>query len=161
MSPTPYYIIIVALLMTPMALQAQGNDSRHLRIDSLRRQRSDSLRSDYEEWLRNEPLKPSPRDSQTLAPLPPSMPLPRPEQLAPQHPKVSINIMTPAFKTELQLAYQSHQLEEMRKQQQGGAMMVGVSPLSLIGFVLQKIFPSRKSKKEREREKLQRVLDNY
>ena len=69
--------------------------------------------------------------------------------------------MTPKLRTDMQLAYQSHWLEEQRKAQQGGAMTIGVSPLSLIALVIDKILPKRKSKKQRQREKLQQILDNY
>lgn len=146
-------IAILLLLMATAAVRAQTDDWRRLRADS--------LKSDYEEWLRNEPMKPSLRDSQALAPLPPSIPLPSPQQLKPDHPKISINIMTPTLRTDMQLAYQSHWLEQQRKEQQGGAMMIGVNPLSLVGIVLHKLFPHRKSKKQRQREKLQQILDNY
>ena len=61
----------------------------------------------------------------------------------------------------MQLAYQSHWLDEQRKSQTGGAMTIGVNPLHLLGYLLHKLFPDRKSKKQREREKLQRILDNY
>ena len=69
--------------------------------------------------------------------------------------------MTPQLRTEMQLAYHSHWLEEQHKMQEGGAMTIGINPLHVLGYVLQKLFPNRKSKKQREREKLQRILDNY
>lgn len=128
--------------------------------DNKYRLRQDSLKNDYEEWLRNEPLRSS-FDSLAVAPMTPQMPAVPVSELKPRLPEVSINIMTPAFKTEMQLAYQSHWLEEQRKEQQGGAMMMGVNPLSLIGYLLSKIIPHRKSKKERERERLKQILDNY
>lgn len=61
----------------------------------------------------------------------------------------------------MQLAYQSHWLEEQRKAQIGGAMTIGVNPLSLIAWAVKKIFPRRKSKKRRQREKLKQIIDNY
>ena len=121
----------------------------------------DSTKDDYEEWLRNEPLKPELRDSSALSPIPPSMMRLDPSKIKPKHPPISINIMTPQLRTDMQLAYQSHWLEEQRKAQQGGAMTIGVSPLSLIALVIDKILPKRKSKKQRYREKLQQILDNY
>jgi hypothetical protein len=72
--------------------------------------------------------------------------------------------MTPKLRTDMQLAYQSHWLEEQRKEQKGGAMMVGVNPLCLIAFTISKLFPSlsnSKSKKERQREHLRQVLEHY
>ncbi len=121
----------------------------------------DSTKSDYEEWLRNEPLKVAGRDSSFLQPLPPQKVVEHPHNLAPKHQPVAINIMTPDLRTNMQLAYQSHWLEEQRKEQAGGAMTIGVNPVALIGWVIYKIFPERKSKKQRKREKLQRILDNY
>ena len=148
-----YILPFVLLLMTTTCHAQVSDDDKH-------RLRQDSLRNDYEERIRNEPQKSS-SDSLTVAPMMPQMPIVPPSELKPKHPEVSINIMTPAFKTEMQLAYQSHWLEEQRKEQQGGAKMIGVNPLSLIGYVLSKILPHRKSKKEREREKLKQILDNY
>ena len=79
----------------------------------------------------------------------------------PERPQVNINIITPALRTDMRLAYQSHWLEEQRKEQQAGAMTIGVNPISLIGCLISKLFPHRKSKKQREREKLKQILDNY
>ena len=121
----------------------------------------DSTKDDYEEWLRNEPLKPELRDSSAISPIPPSMMRLDPSKIQPKHPPISINIMTPKLRTDMQLAYQSHWLEEQRKAQQGGAMTIGVNPLSLLALVVEKIMPKRKSKKQRYREKLQQILDNY
>ena len=140
-----------------MLLAASPSAAQH--PDDCRRLQADSLRADYEEWLRREPLRPVPHDSNALQPLPPARI--QYAEAPPQSPNVSINIMTPAFRTELQLAYQSHQLEEQRKAQQGGAMTIGTNLIPLVGHLLRKLFPQRKSKKQREREKLQRVLDNY
>lgn len=142
------------LVLTTTSVRAQTGDDK-------RRLRTDSAKADYEEWLRNEPLQSTAHDSSFVRPLPPSLRNASPQELMPTRSKVSIPIMTPAFRTEMQLAYQSGQLERMRKEQQGGAMMIGVNPLSILGYVLSKVLPHRKSKKEREREKLKLVLDNY
>ena len=121
----------------------------------------DSARNDYEEWLRNEPKKDIARDSSILQPLPSSIPVPHPHNLEPQHTPVSVVIMTLELRTDMRLAYQSHWLEEQRKEQKGGAMMNGINPFSLIAWAVYKIFPKHKSKKQRQREHLQQVLDNY
>ena len=89
------------------------------------------------------------------------LPIISPEKLSPSRPPISVVIMTPKLRTEMQLAYQSHWLEEQRKSQKGGAMTAGINPLSLVAWVVSKIIPHRKSKKQRQREKLQQVLDNY
>ena len=117
--------------------------------------------NDFKEWLRNEPLQPSQNDSMAISPIPPSIPVDDPMKLNPKHPPISINIMTPKLRTDMQLAYQSHWLEEQRKAQQGGAMTIGINPLSLLALVIDKIMPKRKSKKQRYREQLQQILDNY
>lgn len=152
MSRASYILLLLVLAAT--GARAQGSEDR-------RRVRTDSTKTDFEEWLRNEPQELPMHDSTVLCPLPPSLPSIRSERLMNSRPKISIPIMTPALKTDMKLAYQSHWLEEQRKEQQRGAMMVGVSPMAIIGYVLGKLFPHRKSKKEREREKLQRILDNY
>ena len=148
------YIIMLSLLTLAMAVRAQVVE------DGKRLQKPDSLKNDYEEWLRNEPLRPK-QDSLAIQPMPPITPVTDPRELHPKHPPISINIMTPKLRTDMQLAYQSHWLEEQRKAQQGGAMTIGVSPLSLIALVIDKILPKRKSKKQRYREQLQQILDNY
>ena len=69
--------------------------------------------------------------------------------------------MTPALRQDMRLAYQSHWLEEERKAQKGGAMTMGINPISLVAWVVHKMFPKHKSKKQRQREQLQQILDNY
>ena len=149
------HIIMLSLITLALAVRAQGHDDGRKHIEA------DSVKNDFEEWLRNEPLREVSHDSTLLRPLPPSMPIVHPRELQPKPPSVSINIMTPNMKTDAALAYQSHWLEEQRKAQQGGAVTIGVSPLAVIGYVLHKLFPKRKSKKQRERERLQQILDNY
>ena len=149
------YVIMLSMLALAMMVRAQvEEDVKRLHVP-------DSTKDDYEEWLRNEPLKPELHDSSALRPIPPSIMRLDPSKIKPKHPPISINIMTPKLRTDMQLAYQSHWLEEQRKAQQGGAMTIGVSPLSLIALVIDKILPKRKSKKQRQREKLQQILDNY
>lgn len=142
------------LLMTTTCHAQVSDDDKH-------RLRQDSLRSDYEEWLRNEPLRSAPRDSQVISPMESHFSAVNPLEQIPERSKVNINIITPALKTDMRLAYQSHWLEERRKELQGGAMTTVVNPISLIGYFISKLFPHRKSKKQREREKLKQILDNY
>ena len=137
-----------------VAVRAQVEDKKRLHVP-------DSTKSDFEEWLRNEPLRPELHDSSAISPIEPSMMRADPSKIKPQHPPISINIMTPELQTDMQLAYQSHWLEEQRKAQKGGAMTIGVNPLSLIAIVIHKLFPKHKSKKQRQREQLQEILDNY
>ena len=149
------YVIILSMLALAMMVWALvEEDRKRLHVP-------DSAKSDYEEWLRNEPLRPELHDSTAISPIPPSMMRVDPSKIKPQHPPISINIMTPELRTEMALAYQSHWLEEQRKAQQGGAMTIGVNPLSLLALVIDKIMPKRKSKKQRYREQLQQILDNY
>ena len=149
------YVIMLSMLALAMMVRAQVEEGvKRLHVP-------DSTKDDYEEWLRNEPLKPELHDSSALRPIPPSIMRLDPSKIKPKNPPISINIMTPKLRTDMQLAYQSHWLEEQRKAQQGGAMTIGVSPLSLIALVIDKILPKRKSKKQRQREKLQQILDNY
>ena len=126
--------------------------------------KTDSLKADFEEWLRNEPLHMETDKRLLTKPLPlPTVVIP-PQLLPPKHPPVSCVIMTPKLRTNMQLAYQSHWLEEQRRSQQGGAMMVGFNPLCLISVAVGTLFPNwtnRKSKKERQREHLKQVLEHY
>ena len=149
------YIMILSLLALAIMVRAQVEEGvKRLHVP-------DSTKNDFEEWLRNEPIKPELHDSSALSPIPPSMMRIDPSKIQPKHPPVSINIMTPELRTDMRLAYHSHWLEEQRKAQQGGAMTIGVNPLNLIAIVIHKLFPKHKSKKQRERERLQQILDNY
>ena len=149
------YVMILSLLALAMMVRAQIEEGvKRLHVP-------DSAKSDYEEWLRNEPIKPELHDSSALSPIPPSMMRLDPSKIKPKHPPISINIITPELRNDMRLAYQSHWLEEQRKAQQGGAMTIGVNPLSLIALVINKLFPKHKSKKQRQRERLQQILDNY
>ena len=149
------YLLILLLLALATMVRAQGME------DKKRMHVPDSAKNDFDEWLRNEPLRPELHDSTAISPIEPSAMREDPSKIKPKHPPVSINIMTPELRTDMRLAYQSHWLEEQRKSQQGGAMTIGVNPLSLIAIVIHKLFPKHKSKKQRERERLQQILDNY
>jgi hypothetical protein len=146
-------MILLALTLT-VVVRAQVEDKKRLHMP-------DSTKSDFEEWLRNEPLKPELHDSTATSPIEPSTMKLDPSKIQPKHPPISINIMTPELRNDMRLAYHSHWLDEQRKAQIGGAMTIGVSPLNLIALVVHKLFPKHKSKKQRERERLQEILDNY
>ena len=147
--------MILSLLALAMMVRAQvEEDRKRLHVP-------DSAKSDYEEWVRNEPLKPELHDSLAISPIEPSDLKLDPSKIKPKHPPISIKIITPELRNDMRLAYQSHWLEEQRKAQQGGAMTIGVNPLSLIALVIHKLFPKHKSKKQRQRERLQQILDNY
>ena len=147
--------MILSLLALAMMVRAQvEEDRKRLHVP-------DSAKSDYEEWVRNEPLKPELHDSLAISPIEPSDLKLDPSKIKPKHPPISIKIITPELRNDMRLAYQSHWLEEQRKAQQGGAMTIGVNPLSLLALVIDKIMPKRKSKKQRYREQLQQILDNY
>ena len=154
-----HYVFINTLFLLALAVtvRAQVTDDDRKRI------LADSIRADYEQWLLHEPKQTLLHDStrEALRSLPPTDAVTDPQLLQREYRPVNINIMTPAFKIEMQLASQSHFLEEQRKAQQGGAMTIGINPLVLVGWTLSKLFPNRKSKKAREREKLKQVLDNY
>lgn len=160
------YLIILLLLALAIMVRAQDveNRKRILLPDSAKNAspRADhKSENDFDEWLRNEPIRPELHDSTAISPVVPSTMQADPSKLKPKQPPVSINIMTPELRTDMRLAYHSHWLEEQRKAQQGGAMTIGVNPLSLIAIVIHKLFPKHKSKKQRERERLQQILDNY
>ena len=150
-------ILFITLFLSLIATMAGAQ----VRDDVGKQTLPDSVNNDYEEWLRNEPPRPAPHDSTTLRPLPPRMGMPEPRDLAPKNATISVVIMTPQLRNDMQLAYQSHWLEEQRKAQVGGAMTIGVNPLSLITWAVRKIFPHRKSKKQRQRDKLKQIIDNY
>lgn len=151
------HVVVIAYVCLSVALMARAQ----VADDDKKRLRADSLKQDYEEWLLHEPQQPVLQDTLTARQQMPELPVVEPEKLYPQRPPVSLVIMTPRLKTDMRLAYQSHWLEEQRKAQQGGAMTIGANPLALLGYLLHKIFPHRKSKKQRKREELQRILDNY
>ena len=160
------HLMILSLLTLAIMVRAQDveNRKRILLPDSAKNaspHADQKSENDFEEWLRNEPIRPELHDSSAIRPIEPSMMRVDPSKIKPKQPAISINIMTPELRTDMQLAYQSHWLEEQRKDQKGGAMTIGVNPLSLIAIVIHKLFPKHKSKKQRERERLQQILDNY
>lgn len=160
------HLMILSLLTLAIMVRAQDveNRKRILLPDSAKNaspHADQKSENDFEEWLRNEPIRPELHDSSALSPIEPSMMRVDPSKIKPKQPAISINIMTPELRTDMRLAYHSHWLEEQRKAQQGGAMTIGVNPLSLIAIVIHKLFPKHKSKKQRERERLQQILDNY
>ena len=155
-----FFVLIVFLSALAVMAKAQVSD------DKKRLSMPDTLRSpadDYEEWLRNEPLKPELHDSSALQPIPPNLSQLSPKaKIEPQKP-IQVVIMTPKLRQDMILCYQGHMLEERKKQfhQEGGVMTGSINPLSLAALIVSKLFPNRKSKKERQREKLKQVLDNY
>ena len=149
------YFMMLSLLALAMMVRAQDVEDRK------RMHVPDSTKSDFEEWLRNEPLKPELHDSTAISPIEPSTMKLDPSKIQPKRPPITINIMTPELRNDMRLAYHSHWLDEQHKAQQGGAMTIGVNPLSLIALVIHKLFPKHKSKKQRQREQLQQILDNY
>lgn len=164
------YIITISLLTLATSVRAQDVERKKQIVtddkpdaDVKQMQKADSLKRDFEEWLRNEPLQPEHNDSITIHPQMPSRLIASPMELSSSQPKVSIPIITPALLTDMRLAYNSHWLEEQRKAQQGGAMTIGVTinPLTIVSYVLHKILPHRKTRKQRERERLKQILDNY
>lgn len=157
---TRFFVLIICLLALAVMAKAQVSD------DKKQMQPPDTIKSaadDFDEWLRNEPLKPDLHDSSALRPIEPerSALLPKPK-VEPQKP-VQVVIMTPKLRQDMILCYQGHMQEERKKQfkQEGGVMVGSINPLSLAAFLIGKLLPNRKTKKERQREKLQQVLDNY
>ena len=157
------HLMILSLLTLAIMVRAQDveNRKRILLPKNASPHADQKSENDFEEWLRNEPIRPKLHDSTAISPVVPSTMRADPSKLKPKQPPISINIMTPELRTDMRLAYHSHWLEEQRKAQQGGAMTIGVNPLNLIAIVIHKLFPKHKSKKQRERERLQQILDNY
>ena len=151
--------MICLSVLAAMAKAQVSTDKKEVSVpDSVK-----SPAADFEEWLRNEPLKSARRDSSILQPIPPQLNNLSPKAMMPQQKPVQVVIMTPKLRQDMILCYQGHMLEERKKQfrQEGGVMAGSVNPLSLVALLISKLLPSRKSKKERQREKLQQVLDNY
>ena len=155
-----FFVLIICLFALAVMVKAQvSSDKKQVSIpDSIK-----SPADDFEEWLRNEPLKSTRRDSSILQPVPPQLNNLSPKAMIPQQKPVQVVIMTPKLRQDMILCYQGHMLEERKKQfrQEGGVMTGSVNPLSLAALLISKLLPNRKSKKERQREKLQQILDNY
>lgn len=155
-----FFVLIICLSALVVMAKAQvSNDKKQISVpDSIK-----GLADDYDEWLRNEPMKPELHDSSALQPIPPQLNSLSPQANIVQHKPVQVVVMTPKLRQDMILCYQGHMLEEQRKQNklEGGVMMGSINPLSLAALIISKLFPNRKSKKERQREKLQQILDNY
>lgn len=149
------YIITFCLLTLGVAGRAQASLDGQKDVP-----RDSTVNREFQEWLLNEPKQNLEHDSTShVCPLPPEAAIVSPQRLMPKHPGISpdLVIITPAVRQDMRLAYQSHWLEEQRKSQQAGAMMIGINPIALAARIVSK----HKSKKERKREQLQQILDNY
>jgi len=152
----------ILLLLTLSAMTAGAQEVR----DDKKLARPDSIDRDYEEWLRNEPIRPQNADSSILQPMPPSdLGITDPLKADPRHPEVSksLVIMDERMRTDMKLAYQSGWLERERQAQKGSMPMAGINPISLAVMVIKRLIfgKNHKSKKERRREQMQRILDEY
>ena len=157
---TRFFVLIICLSALVVMAKAQVSD------DKKQIQLPDTLKNpsnDFDEWLRNEPLKPEQHDSGVLQPVPPDLNHLSPQANIKQMKPVQVKVMTPKLRQDMILCYQGHMQEERKKQfyQEGGVMVGSVNPLSLAALLISKLLPNRKSKKERQREKLKQVLDNY
>lgn len=163
MMPDSRYIAALCLLTLTVVVRAQTSTDDPTR-DALRDSTITSATREFQEWLLHQPKQSTEHDSTLhVHPLSPKAAIVSPQQLLPKHQSISpdLQIITPAVRQDMRLAYQSHWLEEQRKSQQAGAMMIGVDPIALAVRIIFSLLPKRKSKKERQREQLQRVLDNY
>ena len=61
------------------------------------------------------------------------------------------------------LQFWSKCLVRQRKEQEGGAMMIGADVFSLVGFLVSKLFPRKvhKTKAQKRRERLEKILEDY
>lgn len=153
------YIMTFCLLTLGVAVRAQTSLEGQKDMP-----RDSTINREFQEWLLNEPKQNLEHDSTShVSPLPSETAIVSPQRLMPKHLGISpdLKIITPAVRQDMRLAYQSHWLEEQRKSQQAGAMMIGVDPIALVARIVLSLLPKRKSKKERQREQLQQVLDNY
>lgn len=134
-------------------LTARKGDARKLETE---RAKVDSIERAFEEWVRNMPIADKSAEGEVLKPIEPDF-----KQMV--KPNDSIRQQQIAFKIKMpkNMMPIDNRLETTKSFQrnQSGAMTVGIN----IFGVLEKLFPKRKrmSKKEREREKLRRILENY
>lgn len=117
---------------------------------------------DFEEWLRNEPLKSKQNRADLLKPIEPDI---RQKLKAPleldNFPKMTFNPKNPG-KDLLPIDKRLEATKEFERKQ-SGAMMVGVDILAVASYALQMFIKPQKhlSKKEKKKQKLKEILDNY
>lgn len=134
-------------------LTVRKGDARKLETE---RAKVDSIERAFEEWVRNMPIADKSAHGEVLKPIEPDF-----KKMV--KPNDSIRQQQIAFKIKMpkNMMPIDNRLETTKSFQrnQSGAMTVGIN----IFGVLEKLFPKRKrmSKKEREREKLRRILENY
>ena len=134
-------------------LTARMGDSRKLETE---RAKVDSIERAFEEGVRNMPIADKSAEGEVMKPIEPDI-----KKMV--KPNDSIRQQQIAFKIKMpkNMMPIDNRLEATKSFQrnQSGAMTVGIN----IFGVLEKLFPKRKrmSKKEREREKLRRILENY
>ena len=107
-----FFVLIICLFALAVMVKAQvSSDEKQVSIpDSVK-----SPAADFEEWLRNEPLKSTRRDSSILQPVPPQLNNLSPKAMIPQQKPVQVVIMTPKLRQDMILCYQGHMLEERKK----------------------------------------------
>ena len=145
-----FFVLIVFLSALAVMAKAQVSD------DKKQISMPDSIKSpanDFDEWLRNEPLKPQQHDSSILQPIPPQMNRLSPQVNIVQHPPIKIPIMTPKLRQDMILCYYGHKLEEQQKQNklEGGGRVRSDKPPTPAALRISTLDPSRKTRQTRHR----------
>lgn len=158
-----HLLAITALLIIPSlafgqtketdTLTARKGVSRKLEME---RARVDSIERAFEEWVCNMPVADKSAEREVLKPIEPDF-----KKMVKPNDSIRQQQITFKIKMPKNMMPIDNRLEATKSFQrnQSGAMTIGIN----IFGVLEKLFPKRKrmSKKEREREKLRRILENY
>ena len=126
-----------------------------------------SIRKNFEEWLSRMPSTVAPNPNDILAPVEHDFLSKVALKDEPDFPEINWKDVLSSSHCDADLQYWSKWLERRRKEQQreGGAMTIGADVFSLVGFLVSKLFPrkasSHKTKAQRHRERLEKILEDY
>lgn len=161
MSKTSYLIIVTALLF-PTVLVAQ-TENRGTTTIVPEKEPESTHDAEFEEWLRGMPTTIAPNPNGILEPVEPDflkdIPLKPGQGVVPiDYARLNAPVLS---KEDAQMIYWGKQLEDQHKEP--GAMTIGIPVLAIAQYLIVKLLPKDwlKSPRERHREKLQKILDEY
>lgn len=121
----------------------------------VQREKSSSAEDDYEEWVRNMPIKDEIVEENVLKPIEPDFrKRVKPNDIARQQTTFKFNKPKSMMPEDNRLEY-----AKVSQRNTSGAMTIGVNILGVLNKLLSK--RKRMSRKERTREKLRRIIESY
>ncbi len=158
------YVFVFCLGLWAVGAKAQNTDVREspLPTDSLGFS-DPSIREHLDEWLSRMPSTIVPNQNDILAPVESDFLSKAALKDEPNFPEINWEGVMGSANCDADLQFWSKWLVRQRKEQEGGAMMIGADVFSLVGFLVSKLFPRKvhKTKAQKRRERLEKILEDY